>query len=250
MEIDVNEIFGPVFQGEGPSAGQHSMFIRLTHCNLECTWCDTPYTWAFTGTKMDKHQSSESRGGHPYDKSKEIRSMEPESILLKLEELHDFYNEPTIIVISGGEPLMQGKQLGPLARYLNEYGCPVHIETAGTLTPPEMLNRYVTQYVVSPKLAHSGNTLMKRRKLGALRWFATNNAWFKFVMQSADDFDEIDEIVHEVHINNSHVMVMPEGTDQKVLERRAKLIEQGALARGYGLSMRQHITLHGDQRGF
>lgn len=251
MTIDVNEIFGPVFQGEGPSAGQHCMFIRLAHCNLECSWCDTPYTWAYTGTKMDKHQSSKSRGGEPYDKSKEVHPMEASSILLKLEEMHDIYNQSTIVVISGGEPLMQGKELAPLARDLRMAECVVHIETAGTLTPPPMLDLYVGQYVVSPKLTHSGNTLTKRRKLGVLKWFATNDkAWFKFVMQSADDFDEVDEIVAECGALRERVMVMPEGTTQFVLTRTAKQIEQGALDRGYGLSMRQHITLHGTQRGF
>ena len=41
----VAEVFGPTFQGEGPSAGRRAMFLRLGRCNLDCAWCDTPYTW-------------------------------------------------------------------------------------------------------------------------------------------------------------------------------------------------------------
>src|SRR5262245_52198924 len=41
----VSEVFGPTWQGEGPSIGRRCGFVRLGRCNLACTWCDTPYTW-------------------------------------------------------------------------------------------------------------------------------------------------------------------------------------------------------------
>jgi len=177
--------------------------------------------------------------------------MEAEQVIMQLKELYDIFKYPTIVVISGGEPLMQGGSLIPLVRDLDRIGCSVHIETAGTLMPPATLNRYISQYVVSPKLAHSGNTLTKRRKLNTLKWFATHDgAWFKFVMKSVDDFDEIDEIVAECAIPHQRVMVMPEGTTQEAIKCGALVIEPGALSRRYGLSMRQHVTLHGDKRRF
>lgn len=244
--IEVNEIFGPTFQGEGPSAGQHCLFVRVARCNLECSWCDTYYTWTYTTEKAAKHQLNEL-----VDPAKEIHPMSVQEVLDKLEYYWDIYNEPTIVVISGGEPLMQRSALEPLAQALHEVDCPVHIETAGTLTPSPTLDRYVRQYVVSPKLAHSGNVLTKRRKLNVLKWFASHDrAWFKFVMQSPEDFDEVDEIVNECGIPYDRIMVMPEGASQERLVAEAKGIVQGALRRGYGLSMRQHITLFGDKRGF
>src|SRR4029450_7825218 len=44
-ELVVSEVFGPTFQGEGPSVGRRAGFVRLGRCNLDCSWCDTPYTW-------------------------------------------------------------------------------------------------------------------------------------------------------------------------------------------------------------
>lgn len=44
-ELVVSEVFGPTFQGEGPSLGRRAGFVRLGRCNLDCSWCDTPNTW-------------------------------------------------------------------------------------------------------------------------------------------------------------------------------------------------------------
>ena len=52
-DLLVAELFGPTFQGEGPSAGQQALFVRLSRCNLSCRWCDTSYTWDWS--RFDPH---------------------------------------------------------------------------------------------------------------------------------------------------------------------------------------------------
>jgi 7-carboxy-7-deazaguanine synthase len=248
--IDVNEIFGPTVQGEGAAAGRHCLFLRLANCNLECTWCDTPYTWAYSKTKMDKHISAGKRSGEPYDKAEEIRKMSPEQVYEALIQVWDIISKPTIIVISGGEPMMQQFKLIPLLEMLRRINCEVHIETAGTIMPHPDFDRYVTQYNVSPKLQHSGNVLSKRYKKDVLKYFAScaRRAWFKFVVMpyagmDGQDFWEIDSMVTEIGINPRHVMIMPEGNNIQINIDGAQSWAQMAIDRGYGISFRTHILL-------
>lgn len=237
--IDVNEIFGPTFQGEGSASGRHCLFVRLAHCNLECTWCDTPYTWAFSPTKAAKTIS-----GTIHSKEDNIHPMAINDIVTELENLWPISEKPTMIVISGGEPLMQAKRLEALVRILNNFGCDVHIETAGTLKPTDMLHRNVAQYNVSPKLTHSGNRTSKRFRPEILKWFGQwDCSWFKFVVGHANDFHEIDTIVKECDLDRNRIMVMPEGVTIGNNIDTARQIAQGALNRGFGLSFRTHILL-------
>src|SRR5690606_15850143 len=55
------EVFASL-QGEGPSAGKPCAFVRLSRCNLACQWCDTAYTWRFTGDNRPH------RAGIDYDR--------------------------------------------------------------------------------------------------------------------------------------------------------------------------------------
>jgi 7-carboxy-7-deazaguanine synthase len=245
--LKVNEIFGPTIQGEGSAAGRHCLFVRLANCNLECTFCDTPYTWAFTDMKAERH-----REGKKYDRDLNSKHMTSARVAQELGTLWNL-QEPTIVVFSGGEPLMQAAELAELADILagRDLKHEVHIETAGTILPVPLLDRWVTQYNISPKLGNSGNRRSKRYKPDVLKFFATQttNSWFKFVVEQLDDFAEIDYIVRECRISPNRVMVMPEGTTAELILERAKDIVPEALKRGWGISSRLHVLLWGDERG-
>lgn len=242
----VSEIFGPTIQGEGAAAGRHCLFVRLGLCNLECTWCDTAYTWAFSPEKAAKTAS-----GQQYKQSEQLREMTHLQVIDALTKLWNIEVSPTMVVISGGEPLMQRNQLVPLARGLSHrLACPVHIETAGTLIPPPELTEHVAQYNVSPKLGNSGNVLSKRFKPSVLAHFASlDQAWFKFVITSPADLDEVDGIVAMTGIRSERVMIMPEGVtaDENMAVGRA--IADAVINRGFGLTLRSHILLWRDVRG-
>ena len=243
--IKISEIFGPTIQGEGAAAGRHCMFVRVALCNLECHWCDTDYTWAFTERKASLHRS-----GVVHDMKANLRNLSSSEVIGELGAYWDVIRKPTIVVISGGEPLVQSDALAPLANDLRAYGNEVHIETAATLVPTEYLDMAVTQYNVSPKLENSRNSLDKRYVPEALDFFAGDDrAWFKFVITHPDDFEEVDYIVERHNINRRRIMVMPEGT---TIERNidvARMIVDQAVTRGWGLTFRSHILLWKDTRG-
>src|SRR5882724_327688 len=108
----ITEIFKSV-QGEGTRAGLPCVFVRLTGCNLRCTWCDTAY--AFHGGKK----------------------MSVEEVLARVDELAGRGEgksavEATVplVELTGGEPLLQ-EEVYPLSEKLLDAGYTVMIETSG-----------------------------------------------------------------------------------------------------------------------
>lgn len=244
-DLIVSEIFGPTIQGEGSAAGRHCLFVRLGLCNLECEWCDTAYTWAITPQKAAKTNS-----GILYNRDEQMRPMSVQEIIDGLKSLWDIDNNPTMVVISGGEPLMQQAKLVELCRVLKLKGCDVHIETAATIAPIPELVEAVAQFNVSPKLANSGNVESKRFKPDVISQFAElDKAWFKFVVTEPRELDEVDQIVETCGIAHNRVMVMPEGVTPDGNMTVAKAVADAAIGRGYGLSLRYHIMLWRDERG-
>jgi 7-carboxy-7-deazaguanine synthase len=226
----VAEVFGPTWQGEGPSLGTRAGFIRLGRCNLACTWCDTPYTWDW----------------ERYDPAVELTRRTIDEIADEVEAM-----DVRLVVITGGEPLLQQSHLPPLLERLRAgHRTEIEIETAGTLAPSEAVVTRVDRFNVSPKLANSGNPVDRRLKPSVLRAFvASGKASFKFVASSADDVDEIADIVATCDIPAERVWVMPEGTDPAIVVERARALADGVLERGWNMTTRLHVLLWGDERG-
>lgn len=241
--LRVNEVFGPTIQGEGPAAGRHCVFVRLALCNLRCAWCDTAYTWAFTPA-LAAHLENP----HVYDPVDNVVLMSVQDVLAELRTCWPIDTRPTLVVISGGEPMLQQRALVPLVALLADRGHTVHVETAGTIAPVPDLARLVDLFVVSPKLTHSGNPEGKRLRRAVLEEFVGLGAAFKFVVTDVDDLAEVDRIVRAVGIEDSSVMVMPEGTTAAGILSTGREIADEVRERGWGLSLRTHVLLWSDAR--
>jgi organic radical activating enzyme len=201
------------------------MFLRLGGCNLACAWCDTKYAWDWAR----------------YDVKRETSVLSAEEIFVRLN-----VSPVKNLVITGGEPMLQQRNLKELTTLLHRAGWHTEMETAGTLKPTS--TELVKQYNVSPKLANSGNPLYKRYKPDALRVLAeSRRAVFKFVVSALPDFDEIDRLVDILKLYP--VYIMPEGIDAGLLKERLQMIAESTVARGYYLSQRLHIEVHGVKRG-
>jgi 7-carboxy-7-deazaguanine synthase len=101
--MQVTEIYKSL-QGESTHAGLPCVFVRLTGCNLRCSWCDSEYTFQ-GGRKMDIEAVQH-----------EVMRLSPGGGLVE---------------ITGGEPMLQERELLPLMRQLLEAGYRVLLETSG-----------------------------------------------------------------------------------------------------------------------
>jgi organic radical activating enzyme len=236
VETGEPEIFASL-QGEGHSMGQPCAFVRLSRCNLACTWCDTAYTWRFTGDNRPH------RDNVHYERKANQVTLSEEEVAERIRALGK-----ERLVVTGGEPLLQAPALTRLLELLP--GMIIEVETNATIAPPPALDVLVGQYNVSPKLAHSGNpaelALIPER---LAEWAENPRAWFKFVIAGPEDVDEVLALRDRYSIPSERIMLMAEGTDEETLEAREKWLAEACIAHNLTLSKRLHIQLFGDTRG-
>jgi 7-carboxy-7-deazaguanine synthase len=123
--LTINEIFHSI-QGESTHTGRPCVFVRLTACDLRCSWCDTPY--AFTeGTKL--------------------------SVDDVVTRVADYGCD--LVEITGGEPLLQ-RDVYPLMERLVDAGRTVMVETGGHLSIKDIPPRVIR--IVDVKCPGSGES--------------------------------------------------------------------------------------------
>ena len=219
----VAEVYGPAWQGEGPSTGCRCSFIRLMGCDYACTWCDEAHTW--DAARYDLHQVG-------------TRTSVGDIITQAL-ACH-----PDLVVITGGEPLLhQGQAAWPYL--LDGLGTRrVEIETNGAHAPTGPTLRRSVHFNVSPKLASSG--MAGRRNPDAIAaLLATGKASFKFVCTGRADLDEARGLVKAWRIPPHLVWIMPEGVEPDRLLATARLLAPHVRKAGFHFTLRQHVLLYG-----
>ena len=225
--LRVAELFGPTFQGEGASVGQRAVFVRLSGCNLDCGWCDTPYTWDW----------------RRFNQREESKQMPVDDVLDWV-----LRHDATLVVITGGEPLVQQRCLRPLVEALSMAGRQVEIETNGTIAPDPALTAHVHLFNVSPKLPGSGVENARAIRTSALAALcATGKAVFKFVIAAPGDVEEV--VGLQARLGLVPVWVMPQGTTADAVLTGARALAEVSLAHGWNLTLRLHVLLWGDERG-
>jgi len=154
--MQITEIYKSL-QGESTYAGLPCVFVRLTGCNLRCTWCDSEYTFK-GGVKMSLQ-----------DVMNETGRLSPGRGLVE---------------ITGGEPMLQEREVVPLMRQLIETGYTVLLETSGE-RPLESVPSEVIK-IVDVKCPDSGegDTFL----LENLKTLRARDE-LKFVLSSRADYD-------------------------------------------------------------
>src|SRR5215469_9229150 len=164
-ELKIAELFYSL-QGEGSLIGVPSFFIRISGCNLRCSWCDTPYA-----------------------------SWNPEGVEMKLDAIlaEAAHYRGRHAVFTGSEPMI-APEIIELTSRLRETGMHITIETAGTMFKPVACDLMS----ISPKLSNStpeGAFAPQHERLRiqrhALQQLTTEyNYQLKFVIAKPADVDE------------------------------------------------------------
>jgi 7-carboxy-7-deazaguanine synthase len=154
--MQITEIYKSL-QGESTHAGLPCVFVRLTGCNLRCSWCDSEYT--FTGG----------------------RRMTTEEVFSAVARLSP---SGGLVEITGGEPMLQERELVPFMQRLLETGYTVLIETSGE-RPLDAVPGGVIK-IVDVKCPHSGEPdTFELRNLEAL----LPHDEMKFVISDRTDYE-------------------------------------------------------------
>jgi len=180
----ITEIFKSI-QGEGTRAGLPCVFVRLTGCNLRCTWCDTAY--AFHGGKK----------------------MSVDEVVARVDELAG--REATasgasaavpLVELTGGEPLLQ-EEIYPLAEKLVTAGYTVMIETSGERFVGRLPSEVIK--IVDVKCPDSGEAnTFDMKNLDAV----SGDDEIKFVISSRKDYEFAREFTQEHGLNEKVKQVL------------------------------------------
>ena len=234
----------PAPQGEGPTTGIPSLFVRLSGCNLHCSWCDSFFTWNFKGTKFSNEADIKYPKVNREDESKSY-TVEDFAALIEAEATKANVRN---LVLTGGEPMMQQKELAQAIRLLGgKYK--IEIETNGTLFIEDDMFSQIDQINSSPKLQSSGNELILRYRLNALQRIVSHpKSVFKFVVMTPDDIPEIHKIVQESGMPKDRVFLMPEGVTRAIQIASFDEATRLATENGYNVCPRVHILLNDSKR--
>lgn len=210
----ITEIFYSI-QGESSFAGRPCIFVRLTWCNLRCTWCDSEYTFS-GGTEMAIEEVLEQVRQYPC----------------------------RLVEITGGEPLVQKKECLELVRRLCDNGYEVLIETSGSLDISPLDERAVR--ILDIKCPGSGEEQRNRwENLDCL----TPRDEIKFVIADRRDFDYAGEVIARHRLAERHpaILFSPVWGALDLRELSAWILETGINAR---LQLQLHKYIWGpDTKG-
>ncbi len=159
------------------------------------------------------------------------------------------------VVLTGGEPMLFGESVELTSR-LRALGYHITIETAGTVWQPVACDLMS----VSPKLSNStpwerDPQWAKRHEDLRLQWDVLQrlndhfSCQWKFVVADPGDLQEVEAVAARIGVSPGQIVLMPEGTEERILTERSQWLVEACKSRGYRFSPRLHVLLWGNRRG-
>jgi 7-carboxy-7-deazaguanine synthase len=208
----INELFHSI-QGESSHAGRPCVFVRLTYCNIRCSYCDTKYAFE-EGTERSIHE-----------------------LLAQIREFHC-----NLVEITGGEPLFQPNVHELIAQLCDE-GFEVLLETGGSLDIGSVDRR--VKRIVDFKCPSSE---MMKKNLWQNVDFLTPSDEVKFVIGNRADFDWAKEVIAEYRIADKCPILMSVTFGELEPTRLAEWILADRVPARFQLQMHKYLW-HPETRG-
>jgi 7-carboxy-7-deazaguanine synthase len=210
--MKVCEIFTSI-QGESSYAGMPCTFIRLTGCNLRCSYCDTAYAY-YNGREIseDEIMSEVRRAGID------------------------------LVAITGGEPLLQ-KKVSPLIERLLDKGYTVLVETNGSQSIKEIDKRAI----VILDIKTPGSDMSKEMDFSSLDFMKSSDE-IKFVITSRGDYEWSKEIIQRYKLMEKCKLLFSPAFGILPPENLAKWIIGDKLKIRFNLQLHKYI-FSSEQRG-
>lgn len=224
-------------EGEGKYVGMPSIFMRLSMCNLTCAafksedapyGCDSYISWS-------------------------VKNKMTFEDILKIFEANHFINylkDGAILKITGGEPLIQQKQLLKFMEAFNiYYGFlpTIDFETNATILPDKQwVADFNATFTTSPKLRFNGDPEEKTYKPDVLKWHSKHKSVFKFVVKQEEDVREILEKYvnnQEIKLDKKLIWLMPACGSRREHVEVAPHVAELAKIYNFNFSPRLHLLL-------
>lgn len=212
--MKISEIFFSI-QGEGLHIGLPTIFARLFACDLRCSWCDTMY--AVEG--------------------REFIDMTVEQVLTDIEQY-----PCNRVCITGGEPLVQKKDVTELAEKLVEKGFEIVLETSGHKEPPGIF--FTDPCLISMDCKCPGSGMEKKMDFSLFEKLRDKDQ-LKFVIKDEKDFDYAINVLSNIEVRSSVIF-------QPVYGNRLEWLTEKVLRYGTGnirVLPQLHKIIWGEKRG-
>lgn len=228
--LHVAENFMDTLQGEN-FVGAPSTFLRLQGCTLNCVWCDTAEVW---------------RQGNPYSVDEILEMWDQAGLLYKFEEGQH-------LILTGGSPLKQQDASIELITKVKEISPKtiVEIENECVLMPKQEMIDLVDIWNNSPKLKNSGMNELVRYKPEVIKKVSSlENSWFKFVITSEEDWQEIKkDFLDTGLIKKEQIVIMPEGQTREELQKHYDIAVNISVRENVRFTDRLHVTIWNKKTG-
>lgn len=229
--LNIAEFFCDTVQGEN-FVGIPSTFLRLQHCTLDCTWCDTAEVW---------------RHGNPYSTNEILKMLEDNGVVKR-------FKNGQHIILTGGSPMLQQIALiDLLKRFQEKYDFKpfVEVENECTRMPHPEFVKLVNRWNNSPKLENSQMKKKVRYHPEILQFLSSlSDSWFKFVITSEADWTEIkQDFLDTGLIRKEQMVLMPEGQIREELQNHYDTVLDIAIRENIRMTDRMHVTIWNKKTG-